>query len=49
MIGNELNYEYADGRTERRVVLVDELDSALRELDVVLTAEELDRLQTLLG
>lgn len=49
LIGNELTTEYADGRPlEQRVVPVDEVDAALRELDVMLSAEELDRLLPLL-
>jgi N-hydroxyarylamine O-acetyltransferase len=47
LVGNELTVDYADGRTERRVVPAGELGSVLADLDVVLNEEELDRLSLL--
>lgn len=44
LVGDELTVEYADGRLERSSVAPEHLDATLRELDVVLNAEELDAL-----
>ena len=38
-------YEHADGRVERHAVGPDEVDTVLDSLGVVLTGEELHRLQ----
>lgn len=48
LLDDELTVEHADGRIERRHVPPDELDATLRELDVVLTADELDALRSAL-
>lgn len=45
LIGDELIVEYAHGRLERTSVPPDRLDATLRDLDVVLHAEELDVLR----
>ncbi|WBQ04729.1 arylamine N-acetyltransferase family protein [Kribbella sp. CA-293567] len=48
LVGPELTTEYADGRVVTRNVSTDELPGVLRELDVVLDAEEIDRLELVL-
>jgi N-hydroxyarylamine O-acetyltransferase len=49
LIGNQFTTEYADGRLEQHDVRDEEVGDALADLDVVLTAEELDRLQHVLA
>lgn len=46
LVGDELTVEYADGRLERTSVAPERLDATLRELDVVLDADDLDALAT---
>jgi N-hydroxyarylamine O-acetyltransferase len=47
LVGNELTVEHADGHLERTLISPDDVGSTLRDLDVVLTAEEIDRLRAL--
>lgn len=49
LVGDQLTIEYADGRTTVRTVADDEIDDVLKELDVVLNGEELDRLRLVLA
>lgn len=49
LVGNQLTTEHADGRRTERIVEADEIDAVLKELDVILTAEELDRLRLVLA
>lgn len=49
LVGDEFTTEYADGRVERRTVSPEEVETILADLDVVLTAEELDRLRLVLA
>jgi N-hydroxyarylamine O-acetyltransferase len=49
LVGNQFTTEYADGRLEQYDVPDEEVGDALADLDVVLTAEELDRLQHVLA
>lgn len=49
LVGDQLTIDYADGRTTKRTIAPDETDSVLRDLDVVLSAEELDRLRIVLA
>lgn len=44
LIGDELTVAYAHGQLERTTIPPDRLDTTLRELDVILDAEELDAL-----
>lgn len=44
LVGDELTVEYTDGRVQRSSVAPERLDATLRELDVVLDADELDAL-----
>lgn len=41
LVGDELTVEYADGRFQRSTVAPGRLDATLRELDIVLDADEL--------
>ena len=47
LVGHELTVERADGRLEHTLVSPENLGSTLGDLDVVLTAEEIDRLRAL--
>ncbi|MDX6280059.1 MAG: N-hydroxyarylamine O-acetyltransferase, partial [Kribbellaceae bacterium] len=49
LVGDQLTIEYADGRTTKRTVAADEIGTVLKDLDVVLSAEELDRLRIVLA
>ncbi|WP_239062886.1 arylamine N-acetyltransferase [Streptomyces sp. SID13031] len=49
LVGDQLTIEYADGRTTQRTVAPDEINAVLKDLDVVLNAEEVDRLRLVLG
>ncbi|SDX26579.1 N-hydroxyarylamine O-acetyltransferase [Amycolatopsis xylanica] len=46
-VGNELILEYADGRVEKSIVTRETLDETLRGLDVVVTPNELAKIDTL--
>jgi len=49
LVGNQFSTEYADGRLEQHDVPDEQIGDALAELGVVLTGEELDRLQHVLA
>lgn len=45
LVGSQLTVEYADGRTTERTVATNELETVLKDLDVILSPEEADRLR----
>jgi N-hydroxyarylamine O-acetyltransferase len=49
LVGNQFTTEYAGGRTTERTVATEELETVLKDLDVVLSPEEADRLRLVVG
>ncbi|WP_433015141.1 arylamine N-acetyltransferase family protein [Kribbella sp. CA-294648] len=45
LVGDQLTIEHADGRTTERTIGTQELETVLKDLDIVLSPEEADRLR----